>query len=81
MDISDIKIPGMHNVENYLAAVAAVWGMADADTIRRVARDFGGVEHRAEFVRELQGVRYYNDSIASSPTRTACGTLSLYDEK
>lgn len=47
MDISDIKIPGMHNVENYLAAVAAVWGMADADTIRRVARDFGGVEHRA----------------------------------
>lgn len=81
MDISDIKIPGMHNVENYLAAIAAVWGMADAQAIRRVARDFGGVEHRAEFVRELAGVKYFNDSIASSPTRTACGTLSLYEEK
>lgn len=81
MDISDIKIPGMHNVENYLAAIAAVWGVADADIIRRVAQSFNGVEHRAEFVREVNGVKYYNDSIASSPTRTACGTLSLYDEK
>lgn len=81
MDISDIKIPGMHNVENYLAAIAAVWGAADADIIRRVAKSFNGVEHRAEFVRVVKGVKYYNDSIASSPTRTACGTLSLYDEK
>lgn len=81
MDISDIKIPGMHNVENYLAAIAAVWGAADADIIRQVAQSFNGVEHRAEFVRVVNGVKYYNDSIASSPTRTACGTLSLYDEK
>lgn len=81
MDISDIKIPGMHNVENYLAAIAAVWGAADADIIRQVAQSFNGVEHRAEFVRKVNGVKYYNDSIASSPTRTACGTLSLYDEK
>lgn len=81
MDISDIRIPGMHNVENYLAAISAVWGIVDTDTIVRVAREFGGVEHRAEFVREYRGVRYYNDSIASSPTRTALGTLSLYQEK
>lgn len=81
MDISDIKIPGMHNVENYLAAISAVWGMVDVDTIVAVARTFGGVAHRAEFVREYNGVKYYNDSIASSPTRTALGTLSLYDEK
>ena len=81
MDIADIKIPGMHNVENYLAAISAVWGIADAATIKKVAMEFGGVEHRAEFVREYKGVRYYNDSIASSPTRTALGTLSLYDEK
>lgn len=81
MDISDIKIPGMHNVENYLAAISAVWGIVDVATIVAVAKTFGGVEHRAEFVREYNGVKYYNDSIASSPTRTALGTLSLYDEK
>lgn len=81
MDIKDIKIPGMHNVENYLAAISAVWGIVDVETITAVAKTFGGVEHRAEFVRDFNGVKYYNDSIASSPTRTALGTLSLYDEK
>lgn len=81
MDIKDIKIPGMHNVENYLAAISAVWGIVDLNTIIKVAKEFNGVEHRAEFVREVDGVKYYNDSIASSPTRTALGTLSLYNEK
>ncbi len=81
MDISDIKIPGMHNVENYLAAISAVWGIVDTETILSVAKSFGGVRHRAEYVREYRGVKYFNDSIASSPTRTALGTLSLYDKK
>ena len=81
LDIRDIRIPGMHNVENYMTAICAVWGDVSVEHIRQVARDFGGVEHRAEFVRELDGVKYYNDSIASSPTRTASGTLSLYDFK
>lgn len=81
MDIKDIKIPGMHNVENYLAAISAVWGIVDIQTIINVAKTFGGVAHRAEFVREYKGVKYYNDSIASSPTRTALGTLSLYEDK
>ena len=81
LDIRDIKIPGMHNVENYMTAICAVWGVVDVENIVYVARNFGGVEHRAEFVRELDGVKYYNDSIASSPTRTASGTLSLYDFK
>ena len=81
MDISDIRIPGMHNVENYMAAISAVWGIVDVDTIVKVAKEFGGVAHRAEFVREYKGVKYYNDSIASSPTRTMLGTLSLYDFK
>lgn len=81
LDIRDIKIPGMHNVENYMTAICAVWGTVDIENMQEVARDFGGVEHRAEFVRELDGVKYYNDSIASSPTRTASGTLSLYDFK
>ena len=81
VSIKDIKIPGMHNVENYMAAISAVWGLVSVENIQNVAKNFGGVAHRAEFVRELNGVRYYNDSIASSPTRTASGTLSLYDEK
>ncbi|MBQ8058101.1 MAG: UDP-N-acetylmuramoyl-L-alanine--D-glutamate ligase [Ruminococcus sp.] len=81
MSIKDIKIPGMHNVENFMTAISAVWGLVEISDIVEVAKTFCGVAHRAEFVRELDGVRYYNDSIASSPTRTACGTLSLYDEK
>ena len=75
MNIHDIKIPGMHNVENYLAAISAVWGLVDAETMAAVAKTFGGVAHRAEFVREVDGVKYYNDSIASSPTRTALGPV------
>ena len=81
MSYKDIKIAGMHNVENYLAAISAVWGTVGLDAIVNTAESFGGVEHRAEFVREFEGVKYYNDSIASSPTRTILGTLSLYDEK
>ena len=81
LNICDIKIAGMHNVENYMTAICAVWGLVSIDTIVKVAENFGGVEHRAEFVREVNGVKYYNDSIASSPTRTACGTLSLYNER
>ncbi len=81
MNKNTIRIPGMHNVENYMSAISAVWGDVSIDNIVDVARNFGGVEHRAEFVRELDGVKYYNDSIASSPTRTALGTLSLYDFK
>lgn len=80
MDMRDIKIPGMHNVENYLTAIAVTWGKVSLDTVRKVAREFGGVEHRIELVRELDGVRYYNNSIASSPTRViAC--LNTFDRK
>ncbi len=76
----DITVLGDHNVENYLAAISAVWGYVGADSIVKVAHEFRGVEHRIEFVREVDGVRYYNDSIASSPTRTiAC--LKAFKEK
>lgn len=81
MPACDIKIPGLHNIENYLAAISAVWGMVPVETIRQVASTFGGVEHRAELVRELHGVRYYNDAIGTSPTRTVKGMLSLFDQK
>ncbi len=76
----EIRIPGIHNVENFLAAIAAVWGLADTKTIVKVAHDFGGVEHRIEFVREKDGVKWYNDSIASSPTRTIAG-LNSFNQK
>ncbi|MBQ9375623.1 MAG: UDP-N-acetylmuramoyl-L-alanine--D-glutamate ligase [Ruminococcus sp.] len=76
----DIKIPGIHNVDNYLTAIAAVWGEVSTDSMVYVAKNFGGVEHRIEFVRELDGVRYYNDSIATSPTRVIAG-LNSFDKK
>jgi UDP-N-acetylmuramoylalanine--D-glutamate ligase len=78
--IRDIRLPGVHNVENYLAAIAAVDGLVGRPTIRRFAREFGGVEHRIELVRTLRGVRWYNDSIASSPSRTIAG-LRSFSEK
>ena len=76
----EILIPGVHNLENYMAAIAAVDGMVPDEVIREFARTFGGVAHRIELVRELDGVRYYNDSIASSPTRTIAG-LRSFDRK
>jgi UDP-N-acetylmuramoylalanine--D-glutamate ligase len=51
------------------------------ETMVQVAKTFSGVEHRNEFVRELDGVKYYNDSIGTTPSRTANGTLSLYPQK
>lgn len=80
VDRKDIRVLGDHNVENYLTAIAAVWGYVGVDNICKVAREFGGVEHRIEFVREINGVKYYNDSIASSPTRTIAG-LKAFDRK
>ena len=80
MSKKDITILGDHNVENYLTAIAAVWGYVSAENIRAVAKEFKGVEHRIEFVREVGGVKYYNDSIASSPTRTIAG-LKAFDQK
>lgn len=76
----DIQIPGMHNVENYLAAIAAVWGEVSVENIVKVAREFGGVEHRIEFVREIDGVKYYNDSIATSPASVIAG-LNAFTKK
>ena len=77
LPVADILIPGVHNVENYMAAIAMVEGLVDDDTIRHVAKTFGGVEHRIELVRVKDGVRFYNDSIASSPSRTIAGLRSF----
>ena len=80
MTTGDIKIPGVHNVENYMAAIAAVDGLVPDEVIRDFAREFGGVEHRIELVRTYRGVRYYNDSIASSPSRTIAGLRSFHEK-
>ncbi len=79
LDISDIKIPGKHNVENYMAAIAAVKDYVSKDVIVQVAKTFGGVPHRIELVRTLDGVRYYNSSIDSSPNRTI-NTLKVFSD-
>ncbi len=80
MDIKDIMLPGMHNVENYMAAIAACQKIVKASTVKKLAKSFAGVEHRIEYVREVDGVKFYNDSIASSPTRTRAG-LNSFDQK
>ena len=77
LPVCDILLPGVHNIENYMAAIAAVDGLVEDETICRVAKTFGGVEHRIELVRIKDGVKFYNDSIASSPSRTIAGLRSF----
>lgn len=77
LPVSAIKIPGRHNIENYMAAIAAVYPCVGGDTIREIAETFGGVEHRIELVRVAGGVTYYNSSIDSSPTRTVAALRTL----
>ena len=74
---AEVKLRGLHNIENLLAAAAAVWGRVPVEAIRQVGSTFTGVEHRIEPVRTLDGVTWYNDSIATSPTRTIAGLRSF----
>ena len=78
--IKDILLPGKHNLENYMTAIALTEGLVSTEAIRQVATTFKGVEHRLELVRTVNGVKYYNSSIDSSPTRTAAA-LSALSEK
>ena len=80
LNTADILIPGVHNIENYMATIAAVEGLVEDEIVRQVAKTFGGVEHRIELVRIKDGVRFYNDSIASSPTRTIAGLRSFQEK-
>jgi len=76
-NVSDIRLPGIHNVENFLTAVTATLGIVSSESTLHVAQTFGGVPHRIEFVREFDGVRYYNDSIATTPARARAGLNSF----
>ena len=77
--VCDILLPGRHNVENYMAAIAITRGLVSKETIGEIATTFGGVEHRLELVREKDGVKFYNSSIDSSPTRTSAALSALPD--
>lgn len=81
LSVGDIILPGLHNIENYMTAIGLTYGLVDKDIYTEVAQSFGGVEHRLEFVRELDGVKYYNSSIDSSPTRTAAALSALGGSK
>lgn len=79
--LSEMQIKGVHNAENFCAALLATQGLVDLATAREFALKFTGVKHRAQFVAEKRMVRYYNDSIASSPTRALATVKSFHDDK
>lgn len=81
MDAADILLPGAHNIENYMTAIAELYGEVDSEIFVRIAKTFGGVAHRIELVRELDGVKYYNSSIDSSPSRTIAALKSFGEKK
>lgn len=81
LKVSDIKLPGKHNLENYMTAIALTYPLVDKEIYTSVAKSFGGVPHRLELVRELDKVRYYNSSIDSSPTRTAAALSAINETK
>ena len=80
INVKDIHLRGVHNYENICAAIAATSGLVSQETQVEAIKEFKGVEHRLEFVREINGVKWYNDSIGTSPTRTIAG-LNSFDEK
>ena len=77
MKASDILLPGLHNIMNYMAAFAATEDLVPDEVCLQVAKTFKGVEHRLETVRTLHCVTYINDSIGTSPTRTVAGLHAL----
>ena len=77
LEIAHIRLPGVHNLENYMLALALTEGLVSKESIEKVADSFFGVKHRLELVRTLRGVSYYNSSIDSSPSRTAAALSAL----
>lgn len=78
LDVKDIKIPGDHNVRNIMAAIIACKLLKiDLDVIKKSIASFTGVEHRIEFVREVDGVKYYNDSKGTNPDSTEVAVAAM----
>ena len=75
--VEDIVLTGRHNLENYMAAIGATFGLVSPESVQEVATTFKGVEHRMEYVRTVDGVRFFNSSIYSTPTRTVAVLSSL----
>ena len=81
IDSRNIYLKGKHNLENICAALAATSTLVDLDTQIKAVTEFKGVEHRLEFIREIDNVKWYNDSIGTSPTRTIAGLNSFSEKK
>ena len=79
VSVKEVKLRGNHNYENICTAIAATRRLVDIDVAVKAIKEFNGVEHRLELVREIGGVKWYNDSSSSSPTRTISG-LNSFDE-
>lgn len=77
MNAGDILIPGVHNIENYMAAFCAVDGLVSKEDMVDLAKTFGGVDHRIQLIREKNGVKFYDSSIDSSPSRTKAALRSF----
>lgn len=80
LNTNEVILRGEHNFENIATAIAATNELVDIDTAVNAVKDFKPVEHRLEFIREIDGVKWYNDSVSSSPTRTIAGLYSFDEE-
>lgn len=82
VDISEIKLLGKHNWQNICAAITAVWQIdKDTNAIASVLREFGGLPFRIEFKKEINNVKYYNDSFSTAPTATVAAMNAIEGEK
>lgn len=79
LDTKKLRVPGKHNIENFMAAISLTWEAICERKLKEVAYSFTGVEHRIEYVREFNGVYYFNSSIDSSPSRTAAALNAFAD--
>ncbi len=79
LDTKEVILRGQHNFQNIATALAATKTLVDQDVAVEAIKEFKPVEHRIEFIREIDGVKWYNDSASSSPTRTISG-INAFDE-
>lgn len=81
MECKSAKLRGIHNYQNICTALAATKTLVDTEKAVETIKEFNAVEHRLEFVREVNGIKWYNDSASSSPTRTISGINAFEGEE